>query len=66
MPEGEDTAVEVPRYEETTDENGNTVIIGYPSDGATAVYPENSDTTSDGSPGPGPAPSSEEPPQGGA
>jgi hypothetical protein len=51
MPDGEDTAVEVPRYEETTDENGNTVIIGYPSDG---------------SPGPGPAPSNEEPPQGGA
>ncbi|MFE9335277.1 hypothetical protein [Streptomyces sp. NPDC007063] len=34
---------EIPVTEETTDENGNTVIIGYPSDGDYPLPPPNID-----------------------
>ncbi|MFD5308180.1 hypothetical protein [Streptomyces ardesiacus] len=49
---------EIPRTEETVNENGETVIIGYPSDGAIPVSTEG-DTSGDEVPGPVPGDGSE-------
>ncbi|MFE1425405.1 hypothetical protein ACFW6C_07535 [Streptomyces fungicidicus] len=52
---------EIPQTEETTDENGDTTLVGYPSDGAIPVEAP-ADTTSDGAPAPAPGDGNE--PQG--